>query len=468
MKTWITLIMLTIVPIAFSQPPETLWTRTYGCDGSSQAFSCQQTTDGGFVFAGYHLLPYEDENIFLVRIDQSGDTLWTRTYGGDFHDKCRAVELTSDGGFILAGTWGYTAVPEPDCGFCCLIKTDSLGNAQWTRTYGMASLNEANDVKQTQDGGYILVGYTFDGGQVFNYDWFIIKTDSTGDTLWTRTFGNSWDDVADAVQQTSDGGYIVAGCGGAIGSGLPFFYVVKLTEFGSTQWERFYGGNRACSILQMSDGGYAVTGDGPGGTHFLRIDSAGDTLWTRIYSGSVYSARLVPDGGFVIAGSQSNDYHVLRTDSLGDILWTASYGGFDNDWCSSVQVTNEGGYIIAGSSFSFCSSIAFYVVRLGPDISSVVSGSGINATPQTIILFPPYPNPFNALATISYQLPIAGKVKLTIHNILGESVATLLDGTVGNGTHSVVWDAGGLPTGIYLCRMETAGFIQVRKLLMLK
>jgi hypothetical protein len=246
-----------------------------------------------------------------------------------------------------------------------------LDQQGWQRTYGGANEDwgsSAKSVQQTSDGGYIVVGYTsaFVGGK--EEDVYLIKTDAAGQALWTRTYGGTDADRGSSVQQTSDGGYIVAGC--TFVAGWTKAYLIKADAAGETLWTRTYGGTRGDDGLwaqQTSDGGYIVAGFtssfGVGGdVYLIKTSALGDTQWTRTYGGmssdQVFSAQQTSDGGHIVAGQTqsfgagSADVYLIKTNAAGDTLWTRTYGGTNWDWGFSVQQTLDGGYIVAGETDS--------------------------------------------------------------------------------------------------------------------
>jgi len=310
---------------------ETDWPYSY------HGYAVQQTLHGGYIVAGFAPFSESDAWMDAYLVRTGGGLSWSREYGGYGWDCAWDVQLISDGGYIAAG---YTASFGAGGKDFYLIRTDDHGDTLWTHTYGGSSDEEAHAVERTQDGGYVLAGYTGSFG-MGSQDFYLVKTDSIGDTLWTRTYGGSGDDQAWDAQQTTDRGYIMAGFTASFGAGNRDFYLVKTDSLGDTLWTRTYGGSNsdeANAVEQTTDGGYMIAGYtssfGAGGQDFylVKTDNVGDTLWTRTYGGNsdenAWDAQQTTDGGYVLAGNVSDhvDIYVVKTDSMGDALWTRTYG----------------------------------------------------------------------------------------------------------------------------------------------
>jgi nicotinamide riboside kinase len=382
----ITLLILWVAP-ALAQ--DTLWSRAYGWGGySGHGHSVQQTMDGGYIIAGeewsvsaYDYFHWPD--LCLVRTNSAGDTLWSRSYGGEIGEEAEmgySVQQTTDGGYIVAG---MTASYGAGLADVYLLKTDSLGDTLWSRTYGGSGHDYGYSVQQTTDGGYIVAGYTgsFGSGAA---DVYLIKTDSLGNTLWSRAYGGSDDDYGYSVQQTTDGGYIVAGLTHSFGAGGGDVFVVKTHNNGGTLWSRTYGGSyedRGSSVQQTTDGGYVVAGftesHGPGDfdVYLIKTDSLGDTLWSRTYGGNDpdygHSVQQTTDGGYIVAGqtysfdADSADVFVVKTHENGDVFWSCFFGGSKEDLGSSVRETADGGYVVTGSA-GIPSEMSIMLTKLDP------------------------------------------------------------------------------------------------------
>ncbi len=347
----------------------TSFAKTYGGTNWDWAYSVQQTSDGGYIVAGWtwsFSVGYYD--FFLIKTDANGNIQWAKTYGETNNDRAYSVQQTSDGGYIVAGyTWSFS-VGYYDI---FLIKTDANGNIQWAKTYGGASFDWVTSVQQTSDGGYIVAGSTWSFG-AGNGDIFLIKTDANGNIIWAKTYGGTFGEYARSVQQTSDGGYIVAGFTSSFGAGNGDIFLIKTDANGNIQWSKTYGGasfDSATSVQQTSDGGYIVAGytqsfgAGNGDIFLIKTDANGNIIWAKTYGGASYdlatSVQQTSDGGYIVAGSTESfgagswDIFLIKTDANGNIQWAKTYGGIYRDSATSVQQTSDGGYIVAGYTDSF-------------------------------------------------------------------------------------------------------------------
>ncbi len=349
---------------------QTSWWRTFGGTNYDVGNIVQQTVDGGYIIVGGTTsFGAGNSDVYLIRTDTSGDTLWTRTYGGRDTDWGYWVQQTADSGYIVAGGTCSFGAGSADV---YLIKSNASGDTLWTRTYGGANGDGGYSVQQTADGGYIITGWTecFGAGA---YDVYLIKTDASGDTLWARTYGGTSEDVGYSVQQTTDSGYIITGHTLSFGAGrLTNVYLIKTNASGDTLWTRAYGGTGVewgYDVQQTMDGGYIIVGctqsfgAGIDDVYFIKTDASGDTLWTKTYGGTDddvgKSVRQASDGGYVIAGYTgpfgpgNQDVRLIRTNASGDTLWTKTYGGPDSDEGYSVRQTPDGGHVVAGYAKSF-------------------------------------------------------------------------------------------------------------------
>jgi hypothetical protein len=342
------------------------WEKTFSGSNLEIDYSAQQTTDGGYIIAG--TIGFSSWDLYLIKTDANGIEQWNRTYGGPYIDWDCSVQQTSDGGYIICGITNSFGNGDFDI---WLIKTNSSGDSLWSKTFGGADHDLGYSVQQTTDGGYIIVGNTESYGNG-DTDVWLIKTDSSGDSIWSKTFGGADDDLGYSVQQTIDGGYIITGSTWSFSNGDNNLYIIKTDDNGDSLWTKTFGEqyeDLGYSIQQTTDAGYIVAGItvssfiGGHDLYIIKTDENGDSLWTKTFGGADYdlgySVQQTIDGGYIIAGSTESygnggfDVWLIKTDSSGDSLWTKTFGGAHNDKGYSVQQTIDGGYIICGSTNSF-------------------------------------------------------------------------------------------------------------------
>ena len=436
--------------------------------------SGQQTSDGGYIMVNFDEKGNQTYFSHLIKTNAVGDTLWTRAYANYWGN---SVQQTNDGGYIMVG---YISTLGDTLGDVYLIKTDSNGDTLWTKCYG--SINHVSgfsgySVKQTNDNGYIIIGSS-DSADYGIADLLLIKTNSIGDTLWTKIYGGNIENVAYSIEQTLDGGYIITGYAAGLGPGN--VYLIKTDSMGDILWSKTYGNGSAIgnSVKQTSDSGYIIAGSyGQNYLYLIKTNSTGDTLWTKTYfsgdstnisnySAAAFSVQQTSDGGYIISGnifysfSDATSGGLIKTDSTGTILWTSFFTEVFGNKCT-FQQTIDGGYILfaesliktdsngysgcTGSSPSFINyslttnvSITTTIVKSGCIVSNpsdIVVSNGVKDTTicfsvgineiKTNYYVSLYPNPTSGTFTLSYnsQTPILNS-QLKIYDVLGQEVYT--------------------------------------------
>jgi len=290
---------------------------------------CNQVSDGGYIFCLWLDINY-DETLHtiagLFKFNEDGKQVWTEFYSDEFEWVFRPISFIEvEDGYVVAGTSGPTSSYMGD--EAGLLKTDKLGNEQWYKEYDFGDAdnydNRMEAVCKTSDGGFILTGW----GSDTSFDYWMIKTDEYGNELWDKTFGGSGDDYGHNKDcyQTSDGGFVMGGFSSSFGAGRYDMWIIKTDSNGDMVWDTTYGGtkNDVCWGLESTDdGGYVA-------------------VVTMNY------------GGF---SGDKDDINIVKIDSEGNIEWVQKYDGPDIQLGSSIDKTDDGGFIVSGATGSYYSS----------------------------------------------------------------------------------------------------------------
>ncbi|MBI4863000.1 MAG: hypothetical protein HY815_22465 [Candidatus Riflebacteria bacterium] len=312
-----------------------LWEKAYGGAGEDVGTSIRQTAEGGYAVAGWTASFGSGGNdVWVLKLDAQGNLIWQKTYGGAYPDHSYAFQQTSDGGYIVAADTfsfpSYTATTD-----VWLLKLDAQGNVIWQRIYGGLNYDWVYCVQQTTDAGYVVAGHTRSFG-AGNEDTWILKLDGQGDIDWQATYGGTGRDWATGVRQTEDGGYVALGYTTSFGAGNYDVWLLKLDGLGNVDWQRTYGGagiDYGWFIEQAEVGGFVVSGltqsfgAGDGTAWLLKLDTLGNVAWQKTYGGAGgdwgMGVHGTTDGGYVMGGLTSSfgagsvDAWLLKLDSQG-------------------------------------------------------------------------------------------------------------------------------------------------------
>lgn len=513
-----------------AQAPVKQWDKRFGGTGYDELRTLQPTRDGGYILGGTSTSPVGGDksqagqgnaDYWVVKVDANGVKQWDRRFGGRDIDDLMVVEQTPDGGYILAGATnspigGDVSQGGPGQWDYWLVKLDATGAKQWDKRFGGTEDEVLNAFQQTSDGGYILGGLS---GSPASYDvtqprrgqadFWVLKLDARGTKQWDRRFGGSGFDNIRALQQTSDGGYILGGesdsPAGADKTGPARgqwdYWVVKMDASGTKQWDRTFGGtgeDLLWSLQQTLDGGYILGGfcDSPAGGDrtqpsqglndywILKLDANGTKQWDRSVGGSgndvLRSIRQLADASFVLAGTSNSpvggditqvspgayDYWIVQLDALGTKQWDRRFGGNDYDELRTLHPTPDGGFMLGGTSFSPASGDRTQASQGWADYWVVKVGTGaLTAAPPAAVPLPlrVFPNP--ARTVISLQLGADAPrrpLQLTLTDGVGRIV--LRKSFVPNGSATPV-EIGSPPAGLYQVRVEgPSGYLATQRL----
>lgn len=472
-----------ILVIKTNAAGDTIWTKAFGGDIDNEyGFCVQQTTDSGYIVSGV-ASSFADVagDMYLIKLNSTGDTIWTRTYGGIGYEWGAYVQQTSDGGYIIAGQTPAFGAGGFDA---YLVKLNSSGNISWTKTYGGSGLENGSAVQQTADGGYILTGeidsYGAGGG-----DFYLVKTDSAGNVVWTKAFGGAGTESGVTVKQTSDGGYIIGGTSeDALGPLGPDMCLIKTNSVGDTLWAKLYGGlmiDECYEVVQTTDGGYIMCGksfsfsaSGDYNVYVVKVNGQGVVQWSKTFGNSSSSSsndignaiQQTYDGGYIIAGESLfgfgvglKNMYLIKTDSLGN--------SGCNQGTPATITSNLLPQVIAPPTITSSGGIVSYpatLVNSGSIQTNLCLSTGIaeNTSVQHLVI---YPNPFSNTACLEFTLPAIKSVSISIIDIIGREIKSIPTENLQEGKNKITIDLSELNSGIYLLKVKSSGNLQTVKLI---
>lgn len=467
------LLFLVLSASSFSQ---ITFQKTYGGVLEEECDAVVQTEDGGFILAA-STKSYGNGSfdLYIIRTDQYGDTLWTRTFGGTRYDTAKDILKLDAENYLIAGSLD---------GKVCLIKIKDDGSNVWTKVFGNEDDYVVNTLKKTLGGGFVVCG------NKDLSDYFIMKTDSNGDSLWTKEYENG---SAVSIDATIDSGYILMIRQGDWLHPQNDFVIVKTDSFGDSLWAKVFGSANVeigYEVEQTADGGFMLAGrkDGPtvGDSDFymVKTDSSGEFLWDKIYGGDdvdrAFTAMQTADGGFVLGGYTESfnvgyfDFYIVRTNSTGDTLWTKTFGGEWQEEISDIEETSDGGFAAVGYTYSFGASNFPDIYFVKTDANGLITGIEGDKIENEIqfTLNQNYPNPFNPSTKISWQSPVGSWQTLKVYDLLGREVATLVEEYNSAGRNEVEFDPAlsnmNLASGIYFYQLKAGNYIQTKKMVYMK
>jgi hypothetical protein len=460
--------------------PDSLWMRTYHRGNFEAGLSVQELSAGGFIVAGRtQQIGTGEPDIYILRLDTDGDTLWTRKYGWPLVDEPSQVRETSDGNYIIVGK---TQAVLDSTYYVLLLKVTSDGDTLWTRTYGQGYwYSYGLSVEEVSSGGYIISGGC--GTYTNSTEVFLIRTDSEGDTLWTRLHGTYTQEEGWSVQETYDGGFITAG------SRAGDVYLLRTDANGDTLWTKEFGGpsnDLGLSVKETPDSGFIIAGytwsygSGMSDAYFVKTDRNGDLVWQKAYGGSerdeVNTVVVTDDNHYVSAGLTESfgplaaNMWLVNMDADGDTVWTATYGGLGDDRASWGEETADGGFVLVGSTNSFGGpQQSVYVVKTAPDQSGLGDVKDMPRAGHNLTVLPV---PSAREVDLRFEVPGSQPVRIAVYNLLGQEVTVLSDCVMGTGEHRIVWngtDAHGqrVPAGVYFVKLRTASTCETCKAVLL-
>jgi Secretion system C-terminal sorting domain len=438
---------------------------TLGCDYAS---CIQETFDGGYVFCGKSSMGGND--VIIVKLDSVGTIEWAKVYGGPSIEAASYIEQTPDSGYMVNALYDGGGLNAKSW----LLRLDINGDTLWTQTFsagiGSTIVNDANSMASINSTVYGMTGY-FKPQPLTIISAYFISSIGNGFPLANKIFDTSpYGTEAYAINKTFDGGFIISS---AIGTGVSSsdFYLIRTNAFGDTLWTRTYDNSQndaGRAIQQTADSGFIVAGYtryliNAYNIYLIKTDSIGDTLWTKQYvdtvTGGANSIQQTLDGGYIIAGVRLGEMYIIKTNAWGDTLWTRTFGDSQNlSQAFNVRQTQDGGYIISGTG-TIGSAFGAYIIKTD-SLGIVSSGTGI-AEVNNPLLFDVYPNPASEILNVKIKGVSGRNASLTIYNMNGQLVYAT--GVKNNATVQI--DLSVLPYGMYAVSLRSNNRIFIRKIL---
>jgi hypothetical protein len=467
----------------------TNWSRHFGGAYNEGGNACMPTQDRGYFAVGStYSYGNGDHDIYVIRLDSLGDTVWSRTFGGSAADFGRDVQVTPDSGCVVVGSTLSWGAGKEDL---VLLKISSAGELSWSKTFGGVNSDEGWSIRWTKDSNFIICGTTASSGAGYG-DLWMLKVTPGGDSLWSRTFGGPGGESGLAVREGFDG-YIAVGATGSFGEGYSSIYAVKTSFMGDSIWATTFGGAKAdfgYSVEVSRDGDYLIAGatgsygQGYYDAYLLKVDPFGGVVWEKTFGGTkddrAYAVCNTPSGDILLSGTTESfgaggsDIYVVRLSPIGDVIWSHTYGGAQPDYARSVTVNSQGNFIIAGYSYSYAAGGSdLYVLDLAGDSPTDVEEIPTDNLPSGFVLEQNYPNPFNASTRIRFSLPYRTEFSFAVYNLLGQVVRTWEQMSQPAGTFELDWDGANdrgnnVASGVYFYRLSTPRFTLIKKMVLLK
>jgi len=363
--------MFLIILLMFSQNP---WERTYGGEQDDAGFYFIESNDSNYVIVGNTYSFENGSDIYVLKINENGDTLWAKTYGTENNEFSFSIKK-QNGNYLIVGNTETDDSSESDI---YIIKIDENGNLIWSKIIQSPSLEYARNFEISQEGEILIAGFI--KAPQGNFDIYILKTDSLGNLLWQKRYGGNMDDFGYSLCKTENE-YLVVGNTYSFGNGGSDIYVLKINENGDTLWTKTYGredNDFGFYISKDVDGNYFICGSSYWiyfgyEICYMKITRDGNLIWRR-YLGSLsddfaWFMQRTHDGGYVITGNFGTLVWLLKTDSLGYALWSKNYGGagFETGYC--VRELRDSSYMIVGKTSSFgAGGYDVYIIKTEKDV----------------------------------------------------------------------------------------------------
>lgn len=521
MKNTITLFALLLYPVViYAQDPSILWQRTIGGTENEYLNTIKQTVDGGYIIGGSSESNISGDktdssnggpDFWILKTDSEGNIEWENSIGGSYIEELYSLELTLDGGYILAGNSSSNISGDKTedlrgVSDFWIVKIDASGNVEWDKTIGGSDYETSPQIRVIDD-GYYICGESWSnlsGDKTENSkgetDFWVLKLDTSGNIIWQKTIGGSSYDSFTSMVITSDGSCVLGGYSESDISGDKNenskggndYWIVKLNPSGAIEWDKTIRGNDAdilYSMMQTNDNGFLLTGEswsnisgdktedslGEADYWIVKLNEGGNIEWENTIGGNnvdrPYSAIQTSDGGYLVGGFSKSDisgdknedwrgnfdFWVIKLNSVGIIEWQNTIGGSEIDGITSLTKAVDGSYVLGGNSQSNISGDKTENSRGGQDywILKHTASLGLeeNSFLNTITL---YPNPVKNTLQLNTQDKTIDQIN--IYTMTGSKVLQPNVDSV-----SPLVDVSSLSAGVYFIQLYSGKNVALKK-----
>ncbi|MFN6037466.1 MAG: hypothetical protein ACK452_03280, partial [Bacteroidota bacterium] len=421
-----TLTIFTILFLFKISGQSIIFQQIYQCQTDQSAREAIEISSGGYMIAAMNEKSFGDTDIYILRTDINGDTIWTKSFGGNFSEYPNMILETTGGNFLILG---YTKSFGAGNNDIYLIKIDINGNILWTKSYGDIGDDEGKDIIATTDGNYIITGRSNSPGNL-NYDAFLKKIDPNGNILWENNYGGNQYETSRSVKECIGGGYIIAGQTNSYGSGNGDVFLVRTDANGNFQWSKTFGGSNiddGNAVIENTDSSIIIAaetnsyGSGNMDVWVIKTDKNGNVVWDQTFGGIdkdvSKTMRPTSDGGYIIGaisrsfGWINPEMWLIKIDANGILQWTRSFGSWDHEHCHSAREVSDGGFISVGNSKSYGPVSKIMFIKLDQNGTTNLNA---NKTQNT---FKIYPNPFQNTIKFCYKTENEEEIKISLYGV---------------------------------------------------
>lgn len=440
--------------------------QAYGGSNNDSGRDFEFMADGGYLVAGHTLSSGAGwHDIYLVKTDAGGAKVWSKTIGGIGDDYVYSIIKAQDGGYILGGSTRSYGAGSDDF---YMVKIDDSGNKVWDKTFGTSQIDIGREVAPTPDGGYIFIGYTQSNG----YDIMVVKTSANGTEQWRKVYGGGQFENGYSVKAVADG-YVLLGTTYSYGNGAGDAWLIKITDTGIIEWNYMFGGpseEEGQYVETTNDGGYILVYDASSNSMgdfdiaVTKVNSQGIEEWSKLIGDTekdvVKMVKKTADGGYIISGITRSfglinpDFWLIKLDVAGNESWKKTYGGINHEHCYATKETADGHFVSVGHTQS---------TGAGMDDAWLikVTSQGILDVPEKDHLtdITVYPNPARDLVYIESS-ELIKDCSIRITSIAGQKI---IEKQFSNMTRQAIATEG-LSKGIYFLHVSSESGEQTTKL----